>query len=181
MYVTNLDCRPVWILPEWMRAPYEADTTKETDTTEQAAAYTPKDPINIDSDDDNDNYEKYQDDINADTKMMVRSKTKTSCSLGHQGSRYVRNLRSIHYSPRIAAMTTMNITLNQAMTIVRRRINQEGPPRAPYGPPRKLTGQATDCPPRKRRRQFWLRLVQPATSPSSWRPMAWMKSLRSRN
>ena len=48
--------------------PYEADTTKETDTTEQAAASTPKDPINIASDDDNDNDDEDQDDINADTK-----------------------------------------------------------------------------------------------------------------
>ena len=35
--------------------PYEADMTEEADTTEQAAAPTPKDTINIDSGNDNDN------------------------------------------------------------------------------------------------------------------------------
>ena len=38
--------------------PYEANTTEETDTTEQAADPTPKDEINIDSDDNNDNNDK---------------------------------------------------------------------------------------------------------------------------
>ena len=41
--------------PDVNEGPYEADTTKETDTTEQAAAPTPKDTINIDSGDNNDN------------------------------------------------------------------------------------------------------------------------------
>ena len=54
--------------PRMDEGPYEADTTKETDTTEQVAASTPKDPINIDSDDDNANNDKDQDDINSDTK-----------------------------------------------------------------------------------------------------------------
>ena len=35
--------------------PYEAYTTEETDMTEQAAAPNPKDTINIDSGDENDN------------------------------------------------------------------------------------------------------------------------------
>ena len=38
--------------------PYETDTTKETDMNEQAAAPTPKDTINIDSGDDNNNNDK---------------------------------------------------------------------------------------------------------------------------
>ena len=41
--------------PDMDEGPYEADTTEETDTTEQAAAPTPKDTINIDSGNDNDN------------------------------------------------------------------------------------------------------------------------------
>ena len=48
--------------------PYEADTTEGTDTAEQVAASTPKEPINIDSDDENDNDDENQDDINAGTK-----------------------------------------------------------------------------------------------------------------
>ena len=42
--------------------PYEADTTKETDTTEQAAAPTPKDTININSGDENNNDDKDEED-----------------------------------------------------------------------------------------------------------------------
>ena len=44
--------------------PYEADTTKETDTTKQAAAPTPKDTINIDSGDKNDNDDEDEEDDN---------------------------------------------------------------------------------------------------------------------
>ena len=54
--------------PNVDEGPYEADTIKETDTTKQTAAPTSKDPINIDSDDNNDNDNKDQDDINANTK-----------------------------------------------------------------------------------------------------------------
>ena len=39
--------------PDVDEGPYEADTIKETDTTEQTAAPTSKYPINIDSDDGN--------------------------------------------------------------------------------------------------------------------------------
>ena len=41
--------------PDVDEGPYEADTTKETNTNEQAASPNPKDTINIDSGDDNDN------------------------------------------------------------------------------------------------------------------------------
>ena len=41
--------------PDVDEGPYEADTTKETDTTKQAAALTLKYTINIDSGNDNDN------------------------------------------------------------------------------------------------------------------------------
>ena len=51
-------------LPDVDEGPYEADTTEETDTTEQAAAPTPKDTINIDSGDDNDNDNKDEEDDN---------------------------------------------------------------------------------------------------------------------
>ena len=44
--------------------PYEADTTKETDMTKQAAATTPKDTINIDSGDDNNKDDKDEEDDN---------------------------------------------------------------------------------------------------------------------
>ena len=54
--------------PRVDEGPYEADTTKETNTTEQVAALTPKDVINIDSDDENNNDDKDEDDVNADTK-----------------------------------------------------------------------------------------------------------------
>ena len=50
--------------PDVDEVPYEADTTEETDTTEQAAAPTPKDTINIDSGDDNDNDNKDEEDDN---------------------------------------------------------------------------------------------------------------------
>ena len=120
------------------------------------------------------------------TTTTKTRKTTTPFTLGQKGSRDVRNVRRSHYYPGIATMTTMtmttmNITLNQAMTRVRRRRDQEGTPRVPYGPPRKLTGQATQCPLRKRRRQFRLRLVRTPTSPDSWWPMDWMKLLRSNN
>ena len=55
-------------LPDMDEGPYEADTTEETDTTEQAAATTTKGQINIDSDDNNGKYDKDEDDVNADTK-----------------------------------------------------------------------------------------------------------------
>ena len=174
-------CNKLGLPPDVDECLYEVDTTEEMDTTKQVDASTPKDVINIDIDDDNDNDDEDKDDINADTKDGEVLKTKTSCTLGQQGSRYVRNVRRSHYSPRIATVTTMTMTLNQAMTRVGRRRNQEGPPRVPYVTPIKIIGQATDCPPRKRQQQFWLRLVQPARSPSSWWPMAWMKSLRSKN
>ena len=120
------------------------------------------------------------------TTMTKTKKTTTPCTLGQRVSRNVRIVRRSHYSPRIVTMTTMKmttirITLNQAMTRIRRIRDQEGPPRVPYGPPKQLTGQATHCPPCKRRRQFWLRLVQTPTLPSSWWPMDWMKSPRSNN
>ena len=44
----------------------EADTTEEADTTKKAAASTPKDAIDIDSDDNKDNYGEDKDEINAD-------------------------------------------------------------------------------------------------------------------
>ena len=44
---------------------YESDTTEEADTTEQAAASTPKDAIGIDSEYDKDNDGEDEDDINA--------------------------------------------------------------------------------------------------------------------
>ena len=44
--------------------PYEADTTEETDTTDQAAAPTPKDTINIDNGGDTDNNDKDKEDDN---------------------------------------------------------------------------------------------------------------------
>ena len=46
--------------------PYEADTTEEKDTTNQAASPTAKDAINIYSNDDND--EEDEEDINSDIK-----------------------------------------------------------------------------------------------------------------
>ena len=54
--------------PDAVEGPYEADTTKDTNTTDQAAAPTPKDAINIDSDDDNDNDDEDEDEVNAETK-----------------------------------------------------------------------------------------------------------------
>ena len=48
--------------------PYEADTTKETDKTKQAAASTLKESINIDRDNNKNNDDEDEDDINADTK-----------------------------------------------------------------------------------------------------------------
>ena len=54
--------------PRVDEGPYEADTTEETDTTDQAADSTPRDLINIDSDNDNENDDEDQYDINADTK-----------------------------------------------------------------------------------------------------------------
>ena len=52
--------------------PYETDTTKETDMTEQAAAPTLKDTIIIDSGDDNDNNDKDKEDNNALHPRTVR-------------------------------------------------------------------------------------------------------------
>ena len=107
--------------------------------------------------------------------MVVMTKTKTPCTLRRQGRRVMRKLTRSHYYPRIRIATTMAMTLAQAMMSVRRRTQEVSL--------RNLTGQATDSlasgPPRKRRRQFWLRLMRPATSSVSWWPMAWMKSLRS--
>ena len=54
--------------PDEDEGPYEADTTEETDTIKQAVAPTPKDPINIDSYNDNENDDEDKDDVNADTK-----------------------------------------------------------------------------------------------------------------
>ena len=54
--------------PNVDEGPYEADMTKETDMTEQAAAPTPKDAINIDSNNDNNNDDEYEEYINPDTK-----------------------------------------------------------------------------------------------------------------
>ena len=54
--------------PDVDEGPYEADTIEEADTTEQKAAPTLKDTINIDSDNKNDNDDKDEDYINADTK-----------------------------------------------------------------------------------------------------------------
>ena len=56
--------------------PYEADTTKETDTTEQAAAPTPKDTINIESGDKNDNDDKDEED---DNTLHPRTARKQGC------------------------------------------------------------------------------------------------------
>ena len=107
--------------------------------------------------------------------MVVMTKTTTPRTLGKRRRRVLRKVTRSYYSPRKRTTTTMAMTLNQVMTRVRRR-NQEGPPR-------NLTVQATDLlasgPPSKRWQQFWLLLVQHATSPVSWWPMAWMKSLRS--
>ena len=52
---------------------YEADTTKETDITEQAAAPTSKDTINIDSGNDNGNDDKDEED---DNTLHIRTATK---------------------------------------------------------------------------------------------------------
>ena len=54
--------------------PYEADTTKETDTTEQAADPTPKDTINIDNGDDNDDKDKED-----DNTLHPRTSRKQGC------------------------------------------------------------------------------------------------------
>ena len=54
--------------PDVDECPYEADMNEETDTTEQAAAPTPKDAINIDSNARNDNNDEDKDDVNANTK-----------------------------------------------------------------------------------------------------------------
>ena len=65
-------CKQLGILrrkpPDVDEGPYESDTTEETNTTKQAAAPTQKDPINIDSDDDNDVDDEDEDAVNADTK-----------------------------------------------------------------------------------------------------------------
>ena len=118
-------------------SPYDADTAEETDRTEQAAASTPKDPIDIDNYDDKKMMTKTRMTSAMTQRMMVRSKKTTPCTLGQRGSRDARNVRRSHYYLRIATMTTiimtkMTITLNQVMTRVRRRRNQEGPPRVPY-------------------------------------------------
>ena len=102
------------------------------------------------------------------TTMKNAKKMTTPCNLGQRGSRDVITVRRRNYSPTITTMstmtmTTMTITLNQAMTRIRRRRDQEGPSRVLYGPPGKITGQATHFPPRKRRRQYWLLLVRPST------------------
>ena len=54
-------------LPDQAEGLYEDYTTKEVDTTEHAAASTPKDAIDIDSKDDKDNEGEYEDYINANT------------------------------------------------------------------------------------------------------------------
>ena len=56
--------------------PYEADTTEETDMTEQASAPTPKDTINIDSGDDNDNDDEDEED---DNTLHPRTARKQGC------------------------------------------------------------------------------------------------------
>ena len=181
MYITNLDCRNMWIRPVYMRDPMRLTRPRRRIRQSRRLLQLRKTRLTFTVMMTMTTMTKTRMTSTPTQRMMVRLKTTTPCTLGQRGSRDVRNVRRSHYSPRIATITTMTINLNQAMTGVRRRRNQEGPPRAPYRPPRKLTGQATDCPPRKRRRQFWLRLVRPATLPSSWWPMAWMKSMRSRN
>ena len=61
-------CKKLGILPmnppDVNEGPFEADMTKETDTTEQAAAPTPKVTINIDSGNDYDNDDKDEEDDN---------------------------------------------------------------------------------------------------------------------
>ena len=61
-------------LPDVDEDPYEADTTKETDTTEQAADPTPKDTINIDNGDDNDD-----EDEEDDNTLHPRTSRKQGC------------------------------------------------------------------------------------------------------
>ena len=54
--------------PDVDEGPDGDDTTEETDTTKQAAGLTPKDAINIDSNEDNDKDNEDEEDINTDTK-----------------------------------------------------------------------------------------------------------------
>ena len=56
------------LLPDVDEVFYEADTTKETDTTKQAADPNLKDAIDIDSNDNNDQDDEDEEDINVDTK-----------------------------------------------------------------------------------------------------------------
>ena len=56
--------------------PCESEKTEGTDMTEQAAAPTPKDTINIDSGDDNDNNDEDQED---DNTLHPRTASKQGC------------------------------------------------------------------------------------------------------
>ena len=62
--------------PDVDEGPYEADKTKETDTTEQAAASTPEDTISIDSGDNNEIDDKDEED---DNTLHPRTERKQGC------------------------------------------------------------------------------------------------------
>ena len=62
--------------PDVDEGPYEADKTKETDTTEQAAASTPEDTISIDSGDNNEIDDKDEED---DNTLHPRKAKKQGC------------------------------------------------------------------------------------------------------
>ena len=158
--------------PDVDEGPYEVDTTEETDMTEQAAAPTPEDTIDIG--DDNDNNDKKEEDYYT---LHPRTERKQGCeNYTEEESLFSGDSNDDHDDN-----DPMTIILNQSMTRLRRRRVKERPPRVPFGFPGKLTGQAGHHLPLKRRRQFWLRLAQTPKSPSPRCPMDWMKSRRSNN
>ena len=136
--------------PDVAESPYEVDTTKDMDMTEQAAAPTPEDTIDIG--DNNDNDDKDKEDNNT---LHPRTARKQGCENDPEQESLFSGDRNDDHDEN----DPMTIILNQSMTRLRRRIVKERTPRVSFRSPGKLTGQSGYHLPRKRRQQFWLRLA----------------------
>ena len=79
--------------PNTDESPYEADMTKETDAIEQAAAPTPKDTINIDSGNKNDNYDE---DEEYDNTLHPQTARKQGCEDREEESLFYKDSDDDH-------------------------------------------------------------------------------------
>ena len=133
--------------PNVDEGPYVADTTEETDMTEQAAAPTPEDTIEISNDNDND-----EEDKEDNNTLHSRTVRKQVCDNDPEEESLFSEDGDNDHNDNDPDDDYSESTDDEN----KKKKSKRKTPRVPFGPPGLLTVQAVHHLPQKRRRWFWL-------------------------